>query len=72
MNSHLRKLENESIYIFRQAYRSIKNISIESLRKNIRYIPQHPKLFNRTLYENIIYAVKTSVSQEEVLSLIKS
>ncbi len=27
MNSHLRKLENESIYIFRQAYRSIKNIS---------------------------------------------
>ena len=28
MNSHLRKLENESIYIFRQAYRSILNISM--------------------------------------------
>ena len=28
MNSHLKKLENESIYIFRQAYRSIKNIAM--------------------------------------------
>ena len=28
MNNHLKKLENESIYIFRQAYRSIKNISM--------------------------------------------
>ena len=28
MNSHLKKLENESIYIFREAYRSIKNISM--------------------------------------------
>lgn len=51
---------------------SIKNLSIENLRERIHYIPQHPKLFNRTLYENIIYAVKTSVSQDDVLSLIKS
>jgi sulfate adenylyltransferase subunit 2 len=28
MNNHLQKLENESIYIFRQAYRSIKNIGM--------------------------------------------
>ncbi len=28
MNNHLRELENESIYIFRQAYRSIKNIAM--------------------------------------------
>ena len=28
MNSHLKKLENESIYIFRQAYRSIRNIAM--------------------------------------------
>ena len=28
MNNHLKKLENESIYIFRQAYRSIKNIAM--------------------------------------------
>lgn len=51
---------------------SIKNISIESLRKNIRYIPQHPKLFNRTLYENIIYSVKHKPSEKKVLDIIKS
>ncbi len=28
MNNHLRKLENESIYILRQAYRSVKNIAM--------------------------------------------
>ena len=28
MDVHLKKLENDSIYIFRQAYRSIKNISM--------------------------------------------
>ena len=28
MNSHLKKLENDSIYIFRQAYRSINNIAM--------------------------------------------
>lgn len=50
----------------------IKTLSIENLRRHVRYIPQHPKLFNRTLYENIIYAVKRQVSKEEVLSLIKS
>jgi ATP-binding cassette subfamily C protein LapB len=37
----------------------------------VHYIPQHPKLFNRTLYENIIYAVKRNVPPEEVLTLIK-
>jgi ABC-type multidrug transport system fused ATPase/permease subunit len=50
---------------------SIKTISIEKLRDSIHYIPQHPKLFNRTLYENIIYAVKKNISQEDVLKLIK-
>ena len=50
----------------------IKDISLENLRNHIRYIPQHPKLFNRTLYENIIYAVKEKVSVEHVLDLIKS
>ena len=28
MDNHLSKLENNSIYIFRQAYRSIKNIAM--------------------------------------------
>ena len=50
----------------------IKTMAIENLRKHIRYIPQHPKLFSRTLFENIIYAVKRKVSKEEVLNLLKS
>ena len=50
---------------------SIKNISIKSLRKNIRYIPQHPKLFNRTLYENIIYSLKEKIPEENILKLIE-
>ena len=50
----------------------IKDLSIENLRKHIRYIPQHPKLFNRTLYENIIYAIKKKVSKENVLKMIES
>ena len=50
----------------------IKSLSLENLRSHIQYIPQHPKLFNRTLFENIIYAVKRKVNKEDVLHLIKS
>ena len=28
MDSHLKKLENDSVYIFRQAYRSINNMAM--------------------------------------------
>lgn len=33
----------------------LKNINIKDVRSYINYIPQHPKLFNRTLFENITY-----------------
>ena len=49
----------------------IKDISIKHLRKYVRYIPQHPKLFNRTLYENIIYSVHEHVDEQKILNLIK-
>ena len=39
---------------------SINEISNDEIRKNIFYIPQKPKLFNRTLYENIIYGIEKS------------
>ena len=45
--------------------KSIKKISIDSLRKNIRYIPQHPKLFNRTLYENIVYSLNRNIPENK-------
>ncbi len=34
---------------------NIKNISQDSLRENIAFIPQDPTMFNRTLFENIAY-----------------
>ena len=49
----------------------IKKVDIDELRTNIRYIPQHPKLFNRTLYENIIYSIKHEVKKEEILKMLK-
>ena len=38
----------------------IEQIEIDELRDNIVYIPQHPKLFNRTLWENISYGLPTT------------
>lgn len=38
----------------------LKSLNIDKLRNHISYIPQHPKLFNRTLYENITYGIKDS------------
>ena len=49
---------------------NINNISNEDIRKHIFYIPQKPKLFNRTLYENIVYGLKKPPSKTEILTLL--
>lgn len=49
----------------------LKDASIKSLRKVITYIPQHPKLFNRSLYSNITYGIN-SIKRDKVISLINS
>ena len=49
----------------------LRDISIKSLRKNITYIPQHHKLFNRSLYGNITYGIN-KINRNKVISLIKS
>ena len=49
---------------------SINNISNEDIRKHIFYIPQKPKIFNRTLYENIIYGLKKPPSKNEILTIL--
>jgi ABC-type multidrug transport system fused ATPase/permease subunit len=49
---------------------SINNISNKELREKIFYIPQKPKLFNRTLYENIIYGLNKPPSKEEIIKLM--
>ena len=49
---------------------SINHISNQELRNNIFYIPQKPKLFNRSLYENIVYGLKTPPSKKEILNIL--
>ncbi|MFI4937785.1 MAG: ABC transporter ATP-binding protein [Candidatus Berkiellales bacterium] len=48
----------------------IKEITQESLRKNIGMIPQDPSLFHRTLMENIQYA-RVDATEEEVIAASK-
>ena len=50
--------------------KNINEISNSELRKNIFYIPQKPKLFNRTLYENITYGLKDPPSEKHILDLL--
>ena len=49
----------------------LPNIDINDLRDKIVYIPQHPKLFNRTLWENISYGLPTTITQENILQFLK-
>jgi ATP-binding cassette subfamily B protein len=50
---------------------STNEIDINDLRDKILYIPQHPKLFNRTLWENISYGLPSSVTKEYVLKFMR-
>ncbi|ADX06607.1 ABC transporter family protein [Organic Lake phycodnavirus] len=50
---------------------SIKNIPNQELRKHIFYIPQKPKLFNRTLYENITYGLDAPPSSDKIIALLR-
>jgi ABC-type bacteriocin/lantibiotic exporter with double-glycine peptidase domain len=50
---------------------SVNDISDDDIRKNIFYIPQKPKLFNRTLYENIIYGIEKPPSKEQIKDIMK-
>jgi ABC-type bacteriocin/lantibiotic exporter with double-glycine peptidase domain len=49
---------------------SITRIDINDLRRNILYIPQHPKLFNRTLWENISYGLGDDVTEEDIYKFL--
>jgi ABC-type multidrug transport system fused ATPase/permease subunit len=45
---------------------NLKNCTYESIVEHIAYIPQHPKLFNRSVYYNINYG--SSYSKEEIIN----
>jgi len=57
---------NGNVYIDDQ---NINNFSHESIVDNIIYIPQHPKLFNRTIYENLSYG--SSATPQEINDAMK-
>jgi ABC-type bacteriocin/lantibiotic exporter with double-glycine peptidase domain len=50
---------------------SVNDMSDDDIRKNIFYIPQKPKLFNRTLYDNIVYGMTSKPSKEKILDIMK-
>ncbi len=49
---------------------NIQEVSINSLRKNIAYIPQEPELFHRTIIENIRYG-RLDASDDDVIAASK-
>jgi len=48
----------------------VNEISNKELRNYIFYIPQKPKLFNRPLYDNIIYGLKNPPTREQILTIL--
>ena len=50
----------------------INKIPIDKLRSIIGYIPQHPKLFNRTLYENITYRINEKITETQIFNILES
>jgi ATP-binding cassette subfamily B protein len=44
----------------------------ESIREHISYVGQNVSLFNKSIYENIVYSSPVSVSRETVIQLIAS
>tara|TARA_Y100000591_G_C21852636_1_gene712677 strand:+ start:3665 stop:5254 length:1590 start_codon:yes stop_codon:yes gene_type:complete len=50
---------------------NINKLNLDNLRYNINYIPQHPKLFNRTLFSNILYGVTKKITVKDINNIIK-
>lgn len=51
---------------------SLKEIDVNDLRKYIIMVPQHPILFNRTLWENLTYGLEPgSVKKEQVYKILR-
>ena len=51
---------------------NLKNISVVDLRNVITYVPQHPKLFNRTLISNLLYGARKGTTKKDVINIINS
>ena len=49
---------------------SVKDMSNEQIRQHVFYIPQKPKLFNRTIYDNIVYGMDKPPSKEVLTDIM--
>lgn len=58
------RVDGGNIYYNKQ---NINNIDIRTWRKNIHYCPQYPKLFNRTVEDNINYG---NIDNKNILELM--
>jgi len=65
--SSLQKFQGGNIYINEMP---ITDIDITNLRENIIYIPQRPKLFNRTLRENLTYGLPPDITVEHIFKFM--
>lgn len=51
---------------------SISELDVDDLRKYIIMVPQHPNLFNRTLWENLTYGLEPdTVKKEDVYKILR-
>jgi ABC-type multidrug transport system fused ATPase/permease subunit len=48
---------------------NVNDLGNEFISKNIAYIPQNPRLFNRTIFENLTYG--TQYTKQEIIALLK-
>ena len=49
----------------------VDDIDIDDLRKNIIYVPQHPILFNRTLWDNISYGLDENITEDDIYKILR-
>lgn len=48
--------------------KDVRSFDVDHLRNSIIYVPQHPKLFNTTIYENVAYG--NDATEEEVQDML--
>jgi ATP-binding cassette subfamily B protein len=67
----LQRLDDVTTGAIRLDGRDIRQMSQDSLRRQIAVVPQEPALFNRTIYENILYG-RPDASRDEVYAAARN
>lgn len=67
----LQRLDDVTTGAIRIDGRDIRQMSQDSLRRQIAVVPQEPALFNRTIYENILYG-RPDATREEVYAAARN